>query len=168
MTMKIAFSPIDEFSAREISRWRYEPPYDLYNLVDEGAAVEYALEPQNCFYTLRNADGTLVGFCSFGEDGQVPGGDYSLEALDIGMGIRPDLTDKGRGAEYIAEVLDFARDVFAPRHFRVTIAGFNRRAQRVWQANGFHPIQTFTHQASGHEFMVFICDPWQQNSATLG
>jgi ribosomal-protein-alanine N-acetyltransferase len=158
MTMKIAFSPLDEISAREIARWRYDPPYDLYNLGNEEAAVQYALEPKNRFYTLRDADGDLVGFCSFGEDGQVPGGDYSLEALDIGMGIRPDLTGMGRGAEYVAAVLDFARDAFVPRRFRVTIAGFNQRAQRVWQANGFYPVQTFNHQSSGHEFVVFICD----------
>jgi ribosomal-protein-alanine N-acetyltransferase len=156
--MKIAFSPIDESSAWEISRWRYEPPYDLYNLEDEKAAIQYVLEPSNCFYTLRNAEDDLVGFCSFGEDGQVPGGDYSPEALDIGMGIRPDLTGKGRGAEFVAAVLNFARDLFAPRYFRVTIAGFNRRAQQVWQANGFRPVQTFIHQSSGHEFMVFICN----------
>ncbi len=41
----------------------------------------------------------MVGFCSFGVDGRVPGGDYPDGPLDVGMGMRPDLTAAawGRG-----------------------------------------------------------------------
>ena len=74
------------------------------------------------------------------------------------MGIRPELTGQGRGASFVLAVLDFARNAFAPGQFRVTIAAFNKRAQRVWEKNGFVPIQTFTHQASKREFIVMIRD----------
>lgn len=79
----------------------------------------------------------LVAYCSFGQDGQVTGADYRDQALDIGMGIRPDLTGRGKGAEYAKAVLEFADSFFKPKAFRVTIAAFNKRAIRVWQKLGF-------------------------------
>lgn len=98
----------------------------------------------------------LVGFCSFGEDGQVPGGDYHLDALDIGMGIRPDLTGRGLGINYVNSVLEFARGTFNPCRFRVTIAAFNQRAMRVWQKAGFRQESGFRHVESRREFVVMV------------
>jgi RimJ/RimL family protein N-acetyltransferase len=154
--MIISFFPMDEQAAREIVRWRYEPPYDIYNLENSEAEIHYAIDPQNNFYTMRDENGTLVGFCSFGDDGQVPGGDYSANALDIGMGIRPDLTGKGHGASIAASTLDFARITFQPIAFRVTIAAFNTRARRVWEKNSFIQTQAFMHQGSKREFIVMM------------
>jgi RimJ/RimL family protein N-acetyltransferase len=146
---------MDERQAREISRWRYPPPYNIYNLAESEDAVAYAINPQNNFYAMEDEMGRLVGFCSFGQDGQVPGGDYHLEALDIGLGIRPDLTGRGQGIDYIKSVLDFARELFDPPRFRVTIAAFNRRAQNVWKKAGFRPVGRFQHEESGRKFVVF-------------
>ena len=154
--MIISFSPIDEPAAREIVCWRYDPPYDIYNLEDSDEAIEYALDPQYNYFAMRNESGALVGFCSFGEDGQVPGGDYAADALDIGMGIHPDFTGQGLGSDFVLAVLDFARREFRPITFRVTIAAFNQRAQRVWVKNGFQLIQTFTHQRSNRKFVVMV------------
>jgi len=154
----IYFSPMDETAAREIVTWRYEPPYDVYNFEDCEETIQYALNPHNNFFALRDREGELIGFCSFGQDGQVPGGDYTEQALDIGMGIRPDFTGQGYGAIFVEAALDFARKEFSPKKFRVTIAAFNQRAQRVWEVNGFQQIQTFTHQGSDREFIVYILE----------
>lgn len=154
--MIIVFDPMEEPAARAIARWRYEPPYDIYNLENSTESIRYALDPRNNYYTMRNDDGDLIGFCSFGLDGQVPGGDYRLEALDIGMGVRPDLTGKGHGSQIAANVLNFARKTFQPTIFRVTIAAFNQRARRVWEKMGFQEIQNFTHQESQREFIVML------------
>jgi RimJ/RimL family protein N-acetyltransferase len=154
--LNIEFTPMDEISAHKMMRWRYEAPYDHYNLTESQSALAYALNPENRVYALKDDAGSLVGFCSFGLDGQVPGGDYSLDALDIGMGIRPDLTGHGHGQRFVSQVLNFARSEFNPDRFRVTIAAFNHRAQRVWSKVGFHFVERFTHQARGREFFVFI------------
>jgi ribosomal-protein-alanine N-acetyltransferase len=154
--MKLDFSLLDEPAAREIVRWCYEPPYDVYNIEDTENSISYALDRQNNFYAIRDDRGELVGFCSFGKDGQVPGGDYVEPALDIGMGIRPDRTGQGRGGDFVAAVLDFAQGEFTPEKFRVTIAAFNQRAQRIWEKNGFHPTQRFVNINSNREFVVMI------------
>lgn len=154
--MNIKFTPMDRDNAAEIVRWHYEPPYDIYDLDDSEESIQYALDPDNCLYAMQDIDDELVGFCSFGRDAQVPGGDYNRAALDIGMGIRPDLTGQGLGAKFVASVLAFARDEFSPTYARVTIAGFNQRAQRVWGANGFQYKQTFIHKKTKREFVVLV------------
>ena len=97
----------------------------------------------------------MVAFCCFGEDAQVPGGDYSAEALDLGLGVRPDLTGQGQGQVYIQAVLDYARRHYAPRSCRVTIAGFNTRAQRAWTKAGFRPMQRFESTHSHQPFVIY-------------
>ncbi len=158
--MPLTLHPIDEASARAILSWRYDPPYDVYNLRSDEAddIVGYFLDPRNNFYRITGERGNLVAFCSFGPDGQVPGGDYTAEALDIGLGLRPDLTGRGRGLDIVKSVLDFARRTFAPRAFRVTVAEFNQRAVRVWEKAGFQPAQTFRGGRDQRAFVVLIRD----------
>ena len=144
--------------AREITRWYYPPPYDIYNLVENEATIGYAVNPKNNFFALEDEQGKLVGFCSFGKDGQVPGGDYCTEALDIGLGLRPDLTGRGRGIEYVKNVLVYAQKMFNPIRFRVTIAAFNKRAQKVWRKAGFDLVGRFQHEESRREFVILLRD----------
>ena len=153
--MKLSFSPLDKEDASEIIGWRYDPPYDVYDLVNTDT-IQYLINPENQFYAFMDEHGNLHGYCSFGNDGQVPGGDYDADALDIGMGIHPDCVGKGLGDEYVSAVLKFAEVKFSPPQFRVTIAKFNKRAQKVWEKVGFHPVQHFTFTASGKEFLVNI------------
>jgi ribosomal-protein-alanine N-acetyltransferase len=157
-----SFTRLDESAAREIVSWRYEPPYDLYNLENSDESIRYALNPDNNFYAMRDEDGKLIGFCSFGSDGQVPGGDYHAPALDIGLGIRPDLTGQGRGSDFVQAVLHFAQSKFQPPMLRVTIAAFNLRAQRVWEKNGFRLSQQFQHAGSGREFVMMLGESTNQ------
>lgn len=142
--------------------WRYSPPYDLYNLTMTGAAaadlVRFLADPANQYYALLDAAGDLVAYCCFGADAQVPGGDYTHSALDIGLGVRPDLTGHGLGGRFVAAVLAFAAQTFPPAPFRVTIAVFNQRAQRVWAAAGFRPVQTFTRPSDNMPFVILVRD----------
>ncbi|MUL35513.1 GNAT family N-acetyltransferase [Gloeocapsopsis dulcis] len=152
-----AFHLIDESNARAILSWRYQPPYDFYNNSDEDTGlIQYLLHPQNNFYSILDENSELVAYCSFGQDGQVSGGDYCDEALDIGFGIRPDLTGRGKGAEYANAVLEFADTLFKPKTFRVTIAAFNKRALRVWQKLEFEHQHSFERESDRMEFIVLI------------
>ena len=98
--------------------------------------------------------GELLGFCCFGSDGRVTGGDYSAEAVDIGMGVDPKRTGRGFGRDIVGAVLNFADDTYGPGLRRVTIAGFNARAIRVWSRQGFAVTQEFERPGDGREFVV--------------
>jgi RimJ/RimL family protein N-acetyltransferase len=141
----------------QIVRWQYAPPYDTYNTPesDYKETVCYFHELAENFVVIVTQDNTLLGFCSFGEDGQVPGGDYSTKALDIGMGMRPDLTGQGHGKEYLTAVLDYTQKTFQPTALRATIAAFNQRAQMMVKNAGFEPIDRFKATNNGREFLIF-------------
>jgi ribosomal-protein-alanine N-acetyltransferase len=155
------FQPMDEASARAITRWHYDPPYDLYDLGsgDVEEMVQAFLDPRNHYFCIAAGGGELVAYCCFGPDAQVPGGDYRASALDIGMGMRPDLTGRGQGFHYVQALLNFARRTFAALAFRVTVAEFNLRALRVWEKAGFHTVQTFHRSLDGKAFRILAREP---------
>lgn len=160
--MNHLFCPVTAATARQFVLWVYEPPYDVYNMVDDqndpnlvDAAVNYFLDPAIDCHVLVDDANEVLAFCTFGEDAQIPGGDYSLEAVDIGLGVRPDLTGRGLGQQFVTAVSQFAIQRFAPEYLRVTIAAFNERAQRVWRRQGFVIVQHFEAQAGdGRPFLI--------------
>lgn len=144
--MPFNFTPITESDARQMLMWQYQEPYGIYNAdpeeIEESIHQDF-LQPAYHYHSIRNEAGELIGYCSFNGDAQVKGGDYSAEALDIGAGMRPDLTGQGYGAVFLAAILGFARQTFAPHTFRLTIVSWNDRAQRMAQSAGFRHEQTF-------------------------
>jgi ribosomal-protein-alanine N-acetyltransferase len=120
-----------------------------------GADPDFLAHPANGFFALLDGD-DLIGFRSFGKDGQVPGWDYDNAALDTGGGLRPDLTGIGLGRQAIQTGLDFGRSQFSPPAFRVTIASFNQRAQRVVKSLGFQEAGCFRGFADGRNYEVLV------------
>jgi GNAT superfamily N-acetyltransferase len=98
----------------------------------------------------------VTAVVSYGLDGQVSGGDYSAEALDIGLAVRPDLTGRGLGDSFVEAAISFAQHTFQPSHLRVTIADFNQRARRVWEKQGFQPVSAFASSTTDMPFTIFI------------
>ena len=154
--VRLTFQPLEKEQALAILKWHYSSPYDCYNFNANTIQEDllYLLEEKNAFCATLNLQGELEGYCSFGSDGQVPGADYSAEALDIGMGIRPDLVGKGRGKQYARAVARYGANQYAAKQLRVTIAKFNKRAQRVWQQLGFEQVETFIKIGTEEEFVV--------------
>lgn len=145
--------PITADFAADIVTWRYPEPYDCYDMT--GADPAFLADPGSGFFALVN-DGGLIGFRSFGADGQVPGWPYDASALDTGGGLRPELTGQGLGREAIGAGLEFGRERFAPPAFRVTVASFNVRAQRVIAALGFRPAGRFAATTNGWNYEVLV------------
>lgn len=156
--MKIEYRPADEAFAREFLSWQYEPPYDIYNCppLKMEEYVFYNSDPANHVYAMFDQENTLVGYCSYGRDAQVSGGDYSQAALDIGMMIKPEWTGQGLGATFAADVIRNGIEIYAPRRLRVTVAAFNTRARRVWEKHGFKQTQAFKRSNDGMEFVIML------------
>lgn len=157
--LSLTFRQLEKEHALAILNWRYTSPYDYYNFDADTVQedLRYLLDAKNAFCAILNLQGELEGYCSFGSDGQVPGGDYSAEALDIGMGIRPDLVAQGRGKQYAQAVARYGAKQYRAQQLRVTIAEFNKRAQRVWEQLGFEQVEKFIKIGSGEKFVVMAC-----------
>ena len=73
--------------------------------------------------------------------------------------MRPDLTGRGLGEEFVHAGLRFAREVYSPPAFRLTVAAFNRRAIRVYERAGFETVETFGAPTlgAGKEWLLMRC-----------
>lgn len=158
------FYKMDEATARMIAGWRYDAPYDVYNGDPDEAegGVQCFLNPRYNYYSIFDEQGALTGYCCFGEDARVPGGDYRADALDIGVGLRPDLTGQGLGNRFVETVTAFAGKQFTPEAFRATVAAFNKRALRVCEKSGYRQTQIFKHKTNGMRFIILMLE---QNSS---
>lgn len=154
--MEPIFKEMSEGEARGISAWHYDPPCDFYDMAKDPEDLEELLDPEKRRdYYSATSDGELVGYFCFGSEARVPGGDYSGEALDIGLGVRPDLTGKGLGLEFLEAGLRFAKRRFSPARFRLSVAEFNERAIKVYERAGFEKAESFIQRTNGkgHPFV---------------
>ncbi|MEK4043430.1 GNAT family protein [Paenibacillus sp. FSL H8-0048] len=152
---------MDEPAAREIVNWRYEPPYALYNMLDAADAAEDIEELlDGSYFSVAAADGALIGFFCYGQNAQVGEGIESglyLDgtALDIGLGLRPDLTGQGHGLAFLQAGMRFAERTYDAERFRLSVAAFNQRAVRLYKKAGFVFLHSFMHQ-HGESEMEFL------------
>lgn len=140
--------------AEAIATWTYEPPYQIYNM--DGSA-SLLLDAAARYFGVYEGD-ELMAFCCFGGEGQVPGFDYSASpALDIGVGMDPNLIGRGRGRATLAAILAFGAAQCRPGYWRATIAAFNQRSQQMFRNAGFVEVARFVSTgATPREFVVVV------------
>jgi RimJ/RimL family protein N-acetyltransferase len=119
--VKIVAMVAEDFA--EMERWRYEPPYDFYD-----GDIDPPKNPER-YFAARDDDSNLIGFYCFEEH---------PEALDYGLGLRPDLTGRSLGLDFFRAGLEFGRERYRPPFIRLYVAAFNERAIKVYERAGFH------------------------------
>lgn len=143
MIKEYRIRPMDESSVREIVCWKYPEPYSIYDL-GEDATEELT---GGDYYAVFSGTGELAGFFCFGSPAQVPPGReygyYDGSALDIGLGLKPELCGIGIGAGFLEKGLCFAEERFNTGSFRLTVASFNKRAVKVYETAGFRKTGSF-------------------------
>ena len=146
-------SPLKKELAALIVSWHYPEPYQVYDLSRDD--LSGLLNPDYRYHQVLDQAGNLIGYCCFGVDAQVPGGDYREEEpdfLDVGVGMHPDLVGRGLGRDFVSEILAFARDTYRPDKFRVTVADFNQRSLRTFKGLGFKESGYFNRKPGGMPF----------------
>jgi len=136
---------MDDADAREVSGWRYGPPYDFYDADADPQDLAELLDPErrrDAYFSVRDFKGQLVGFFQFEREGAT---------VDVGLGLRPDRTGKGLGLEFLLCGLRFARERFEPERFTLSVATFNERAISVYERAGFMRGEVFVHKTNGGE-----------------
>ncbi|MFN2112722.1 MAG: GNAT family N-acetyltransferase [Anaerolineales bacterium] len=147
------FFPLTRRQAEKIVGWSYDPPYDVYDLRLED--LMSLLIKEYRYHQVLDISGDLVGYCCYGEDARVPGGEYSRgepDVLDVGVGLRPDLVGQGLGRDFVRAILDFARKAYSPLIFRATVADFNQRSMKTFHHLGFEATFRFDRKPGGMPF----------------
>ena len=136
--------------AMAIAAWRYPGQYAFYNWDADPSDLAELLNPagwgEQYFAVDSPEDGELVGFFDFKGDGG---------SLEIGLGLRPDLTGHGNGRAFVDAAVDFATKRFRPQPLCLAVAEFNQRAITVYQRAGFEIVEHYDHETNGavHRFV---------------
>lgn len=144
--VRVEIASMSQDDAEEIAHWRYEPPYDFYDADADHRDLAELLDPLlrgDKYFSARDATGELIGYFGLVQNEDVVG---------VGVGLRPDLTGRGLGQPYLEAGLEFARERFDARRFRLSVAAFNERAITVYERAGFVRTRTFDHETNGGVF----------------
>lgn len=144
--MDYIFSKMSQEQAENIAtNWHYEGKYSFYDVdADEEDLAEF-LEPKerrDSHYIVKESD-EEIGFFSFNAKGDV---------VDIGLGMKPELTGQGLGLGFFKAGIQFAISRYNPKEITLSVAIFNDRAIKVYKKAGFKPVENFMQDTNGSRF----------------
>lgn len=143
--------------AKEILHWQYESPYDFYNneLTDESQQ-----ELMNGSYiAVVDENNQLVGYYCSGKSAIVPAGNeygaYNDDMIDVGLGLKPELTGAGLGRSFFTFILHHIENSNKESFpLRLTVADFNKRAIKLYENVGF--IRQISFESNGTIFLTMV------------
>lgn len=154
--MQFFIRNMTEYLAIEVLSWKYEAPYDFYNNDLCSENIRELLE-QN-YYAVVNENDQLIGFFCIGSSAQVPIGSkfgaYLEDHVDIGLGLKPELTSKGYGYSFITYILKYIFENYQEKTIRLTVAKFNKRAISLYEKLGFNKKIEFSNNSAAFMTMV--------------
>ena len=138
--------PMSQADAEQIAGWRYPAPFDFYDAdADERDLAELldAASRGDSYYAVDEESGSLVGFFQFKR---------RPDAIEIGLGLRPERTGRGLGAAFLEAGLRELRSRFGGVRIVLAVATFNERAIKVYERAGFVPTRVYMHATNGGEW----------------
>ncbi|WP_226658992.1 GNAT family N-acetyltransferase [Pseudalkalibacillus hwajinpoensis] len=145
--MTYKFEVMTQEQAEDISyNWHYEGEYSFYDMEADEEDLQEFVDPElrgdSKFAVMENSD--LIGFFSVTKVNDL--------TYDIGLGMRPDLTNKGKGLEFSNAGLAFIKKKYNPSKITLSVATFNQRAINVYRKLGFKEVNTFMQDTNGSTF----------------
>jgi ribosomal-protein-alanine N-acetyltransferase len=141
------FEQLTQEDAEAIAEWHYPEPYSFYDWTADPGDLRELLDPAlrgEAYWAVRDEANELVGYFSFKPKDE--------QTVEIGLGLRPDLTGRGLGGSFLAAGLEFALTRFEPARFVLSVATFNERAIKVYERAGFSRERTYMHSTNGGEW----------------
>jgi [ribosomal protein S18]-alanine N-acetyltransferase len=137
--MELQVQALTEQHGKDICKWNYPAPYDIYNWPSWGVMV--ALEQQFADSEIReaqfaavirigeeNSDNELIGYGQY----------FPMRGVTrIGLGIRPDLCDQGLGQDFMKAILVEAMRRQPNQEIDLEVHTWNERAQKTYAKAGF-------------------------------
>ena len=124
---------LTQANADQIAReCHYNDMYSFYDMENDPEDLEEILTPRlraNKYYQILDDTDELVGYFCLEK--------LSEEKVEVGLGLRPDLTGRGLGLNFVTEIEAFIQNNFNYRIIILSVASFNKRAIKVYQRAGF-------------------------------
>lgn len=158
---RFTIRPMTKRNAWEISSWKYDGIYSFYNRPITNEPSVDGDTPIDKSFVVYDNDGTLIGHFHFGHDGQIPtieNFEYTSDFLDVGLGLNPKLCGQGYGVQFTVFVIGFAKQHYGSKKFRLSVAAFNERAQKVYEKIGFKKICEVTNSYFKNKFYIMTLE----------
>lgn len=145
--MGYRFEIMTQEQAEEIAfNWHYDAEYSFYDMEGDKEDLVEFLNPNkrgdSNFVVTKDND--IIGFFSFNQ--------VDINTIDIGLGMRPNLTGNGNGLEFLKAGIEFAELKYTPQNIILSVATFNQRAIKVYRKIGFEEVDTFIQNTNGDSF----------------
>lgn len=142
---------LTQANADQIARkWHYNDRYSFYDMENDPEDFEEIITPalrDDKYYQVLNDKDELVGYFCLER--------LSEKKVEVGLGLRPDLTGQGLGLEFVKGIEAFIQDNFDDEIIVLSVASFNKRAIKVYQRAGFK-IDGSKLQKSNNSIYEFI------------
>lgn len=160
-----------DYAQEMINTWKYENEFSIYNYVNE---KECLLEAENWGlgrFAALNEDEELVGELtteffqevdkSSEDDGYVDfqtvkANPNKVYDMWIGFGLKPVLTGKGLGKEFVSQCVDFAVKFhnYKGDYVRLGVAEFNKRATKTYERAGFQVFDSINVEIADKKYNI--------------
>ncbi|XEC92521.1 GNAT family N-acetyltransferase [Paenibacillus tarimensis] len=137
---------MNEKDAKIISTWMYPQPYNIYDMDGSEECINELMNGD--YFCAKDNKEQIIAFMCSGKSARVPGGNEigiynNPEIIDIGLGLRPDLTGRGLGSHFLKEAISFISKRNNKSEFQLVVAAFNERAIRAYEKAGFQRKELF-------------------------
>ncbi|MCR1898862.1 GNAT family N-acetyltransferase [Irregularibacter muris] len=133
------------------NEWKYPGVYEFYNMTSDPEDYKEIITPNlrknNYFQVIK--ENKLFGFFV------VEKASDSDDIVDMGLGIKPELTGKGLGQKFLLEILNYIYKNHSAKIIRLGVASFNHRAKKVYEKVGFRQTKIYEQATNGsvYEFI---------------
>ncbi|QVK17675.1 GNAT family N-acetyltransferase [Mycoplasmatota bacterium] len=147
--MSYKFVPMNKKYANEIAyNWKYNGIFSFYDMTADEEDLDDFLNEENwdgIYFGVLNEECELIGFYSF---------NFEDDIMWLGFGLKPELTGRSLGYEFVISGINFAIKKFNYRknYVMLAVALFNKRAIRLYEKIGFQPIEKYMQKTNGGEF----------------
>ena len=125
--------------------WRYPGPWAVYDALE-------APRPDEGYWAICDYGRHLVGFCCLGDAARPVGLEPDVGALDVAIGVRPELTGQGLGTEVGRTAVGYARQVSDGRRLRCAVRDWNQAGLDAARHAGF--VESGEHAVEGQRYLL--------------
>lgn len=157
--MRYKFVKMDDKHAKEIAyQWKYDDIYSFYDMTADKKDLEEFLDPKKwkMKFAVLNEFNELCGFYSYY---------FKDHMMWIGFGLKPELTGKGYGRDFVMSGINFGIDHFDynENYIMLAVAVFNKRAIKAYQKIGFEIVEEYIQETNGGKYnFVKMCKKLSQ------
>lgn len=147
--MKLEFRAPIKSDIEDILTWKYDGIYSFYDNSIQKEKIEWieSFIDSDDNFSIYNEQNELVGNCSFY---------YIEEFFCLGVQMRPELTGKGFGTEFVRAIINFGEKKYNLSYIDLTVAKFNKRAIKVYEKVGFKIIEEIVNTIRGNDYDFLI------------